>query len=146
MLLCSRVERGPVAHEHDLDTDKRRDELARITNGYSPAMIEQVCSMALTIAHHNRRERFGWEDIVEAMTTSMNVEASGGSHFFHNLSGFRVGYFTVPLSGRARIDWPWLEAQPAARELRFVRHVRLAEPLTIRIDGRSRRGVIVHGD
>ena len=27
---------------------ERRDELARITNGYSPAMIEQICSMALT--------------------------------------------------------------------------------------------------
>ena len=30
----------------------RRDELARVTLGYSPAMIDQVCSMALTIAHH----------------------------------------------------------------------------------------------
>ena len=40
-----------VAHEPDLDIEKRRDELARITSGYSPAMIEQVCSMALTIAH-----------------------------------------------------------------------------------------------
>ena len=40
---------------------KRRDEIARITNGYSPAMIEQVCSMALTYAHHDGRERFGWE-------------------------------------------------------------------------------------
>ena len=30
-----------VAHEPDLDTDHRRDELARITNGYSPSMIEQ---------------------------------------------------------------------------------------------------------
>ena len=39
-----------VAHEADLDTDEGRDELARITNGYSPAMIEQSCSMALTIA------------------------------------------------------------------------------------------------
>ena len=35
----------------------------------SPAMIEQVCSMALTLAHSDRRERFSWEDIVEAMTT-----------------------------------------------------------------------------
>ena len=34
---------------------KRRDELARITNGYSPAMIEQVCSMALTYAHSDGR-------------------------------------------------------------------------------------------
>jgi ATP-dependent Zn protease len=58
-----------VAHDEDLDSPKRRDELARITNGYSPAMIDQVCSMALTIAHHTGRDRFGWEDILEAMTT-----------------------------------------------------------------------------
>ncbi len=35
----------------------------------SPAMIEQVCSMALTHAHHDGRERFSYTDIVEAMTT-----------------------------------------------------------------------------
>jgi cell division protease FtsH len=58
-----------VGHDPDLDTPQRRDELARVTNGYSPAMIDQVCSMALTIAHHTGRERFGWDDIVEAMTT-----------------------------------------------------------------------------
>jgi ATP-dependent Zn protease len=42
-------------------------------------MIEQVCSMALTMAHHEGREKFGWSDIVEAMTTvesgtAVNVE------------------------------------------------------------------------
>jgi len=58
-----------VDHEPDLDTDHRRDELARITNGYSPSMIEQCCSMALTLAHSEGRRRFGWYDIVEAMTT-----------------------------------------------------------------------------
>ena len=58
-----------VAHEPDLDLEKRRDELARITSGYSPAMIEQVCSMALTVAHDDDREAFGWADIVDAMTT-----------------------------------------------------------------------------
>jgi ATP-dependent Zn protease len=66
-----------VAHDADLDTPRRRDELARITNGYSPAMIDQVCSMALTIAHHDGRERFGWEDIVEAMTTVESGTAIG---------------------------------------------------------------------
>ncbi|HUO72092.1 MAG TPA: AAA family ATPase [Solirubrobacteraceae bacterium] len=60
---------GKVAHEPDLDTYRRRDELARITNGYSPSMIEQCCSMALTIAHSEGRRQFGWGDIVEAMTT-----------------------------------------------------------------------------
>src|SRR5262245_8009551 len=58
-----------VAHEPELDEPRRRDELARITNGYSPAMIEQVCSMALTHAHHDGRKRFDYDDIVEAMTT-----------------------------------------------------------------------------
>ena len=58
-----------VDHEPDLDTDHRRDELARITSGYSPSMIEQCTSMALTIAHAEGRKVFAWRDIVEAMTT-----------------------------------------------------------------------------
>jgi ATP-dependent Zn protease len=66
-----------VDHVADLDSPERRDELARITNGYSPAMIDQVCSMALTIAHHSGRERFTWEDIVEAMTTVESGTAIG---------------------------------------------------------------------
>ena len=68
---------GKVAHEADLDTPKRRDELARITNGYSPAMIEQVTSMALTLAHNEGCERFGWTDIVDSLTTVESGTAVG---------------------------------------------------------------------
>ena len=60
---------GKVAHDEELDTPGKRDELARITNGYSPAMIDQVCSLALTYAHADGRERFSRMDLVEAMTT-----------------------------------------------------------------------------
>jgi cell division protease FtsH len=60
---------GKVAHDEDLDDAKRRDEIARITNGYSPAMIDQVCSMALTNAQHEGKISFGWEHLVQAMTT-----------------------------------------------------------------------------
>ncbi|MDX6698522.1 MAG: cell division protease FtsH [Solirubrobacteraceae bacterium] len=66
-----------VDHEEDLDTDRRRDELSRITSGYSPAMIEQVCSMALTYAHSEGRQAFGRSDIVEAMTTIETGTAQG---------------------------------------------------------------------
>jgi ATP-dependent Zn protease len=66
-----------VAHEADLDTPSRRDEIARITNGYSPAMIEQICSMALTVAHHDGRAEFGWDDLVGAMTTVESGTAVG---------------------------------------------------------------------
>jgi len=68
---------GKVAHEPELDTDQARDELARITNGYSPAMVEQVCSMGLTRAHHDGRELFTREDIIEAMTTVESGTAIG---------------------------------------------------------------------
>jgi ATP-dependent Zn protease len=66
-----------VDHDADLDRERRRDELARITNGYSPAMIEQVCSMALTLAHSDGRQAFEWPDIVEAMTTIESGTAQG---------------------------------------------------------------------
>ena len=48
-----------VAHDPDArHAERKRDELARITSGYSPAMIDQVCSMALTYAHSDGRARF----------------------------------------------------------------------------------------
>ena len=66
-----------VDHHPELASEKRRDELARITHGYSPAMIEQVCSMALTLAHSDGRSVFEWSDIVEAMTTIESGTAQG---------------------------------------------------------------------
>jgi len=60
---------GKVSHEEDLDTPRARDELARITNGYSPAMIDQACSLALTYAHSEGRIAFSRHDLVAAMTT-----------------------------------------------------------------------------
>ena len=66
-----------VSHEPDLDTPKARDELARITNGYSPAMIDQACSLALTYAHSDGRQAFARLDLVEAMTTVESGVAIG---------------------------------------------------------------------
>jgi ATP-dependent Zn protease len=68
---------GKVAHSPDLDVPTKREEIARVTNGYSPAMLEQVTSMALTMAHHTGREAFEWSDLVEAMTTLESGTAVG---------------------------------------------------------------------
>jgi ATP-dependent Zn protease len=67
-----------VAHDPDLDSPERRDEIARITSGYSPAMIDQICSMALTNAHHEGLPAFNYRHLVDAMTviesgTAINV-------------------------------------------------------------------------
>jgi cell division protease FtsH len=66
-----------VAHDPDLDTPERRDEIARITNGDSPAMIEQICSMALTNAHHEGQTVFTWQHLVDAMTVVESGTAVG---------------------------------------------------------------------
>ncbi|HEY3543658.1 MAG TPA: AAA family ATPase [Gaiellaceae bacterium] len=68
---------GKVAHDPELDTPEARDEIGRMTNGYSPAMIDQVCSMALTHAQHDGRVSFSRRDLVEAMTTIESGTAIG---------------------------------------------------------------------
>ena len=78
---------GKVAHDPDLDADRRREELARITMGHSPAMIEQVCSLALTNAHYDGRRQFAWKDVLEAITV---VEY-----------GLETGFTFIPAEARA---------------------------------------------
>lgn len=80
--------------------------------------------------------------IVEASLANMNIDASQGAHFFHNISSFQVSYLTVPYQAQSGIDWAWLDAQDAASETEYIRHVRLPRPLLVKVDGRSRRGGI----
>ncbi len=84
----------------------------------------------------------GAKAIVEATLTSMNVDLSQGSHFFHNISSFGVSYFCVRHDGPHAIDWDWLGRQRVVAETELVRHVRLDEPVVVRVDGRTGRGVI----
>ena len=69
---------------------------------------------------------------------------SQGSHFFHNITSFRVFYFSLNTEDPYQIDWDWLNNQPAAEETYFVRHIRLSSPLKIKVDGTTSRGVISH--
>jgi len=87
----------------------------------------------------------GARTIVEATLPDMNVELSQGSHFFHNLSSFRANYFMVRHDGPRPINWDWLNRQIIVSETELVRHVRLRAPLTVRVDGRTARGVVLGG-
>jgi hypothetical protein len=87
----------------------------------------------------------GAKVIVEAWHPEMNVELSQGSHFFHNVISSQVGYFSLPHLSRHTIDWEWLNRQPEVLETQFVRHIKLAAPLQVKIDGAQGRGVIYHG-
>jgi hypothetical protein len=85
----------------------------------------------------------GARAIVEATLPEMNVELSQGSHFFHNLSSFRASYFMVQHGRPFGINWDWLNLQPIVHETGLIRHVRPTERLSVRVDGRTARGVIL---
>jgi hypothetical protein len=85
----------------------------------------------------------GAKAIVEASLAHVNFEQSQGSHFFHNVMGCGVSYFSIPFERTENIDWQWLEGYDAKREMKYVRHIRLEEPLYIKVNGRSGRGVIM---
>lgn len=86
----------------------------------------------------------GAKVIVESALPETSSMLSQGSHFFHNITSFRVFYFSVSAEDKYRIDWDWLKAQPAVQETEHARHVRLSSPLKIKVDGTTSRGVIRH--
>ena len=82
--------------------------------------------------------------IVESGFKDFNVTPSQGSHFFQNITSFRVGYFTVSWVGHMGfIDWEWLKRQPAEEELKFTRHLRFDAPIVAKINGRKNKGIIL---
>ncbi len=81
--------------------------------------------------------------IVEAGFRDFRVTPSQGSHFFQNLTAFRIGYFTVnPDAGEGSVDWQWLTEQPAVGEQGCVRHLQFAEPIRVVMNSRTSQGVI----
>jgi hypothetical protein len=83
--------------------------------------------------------------IIEAGLENYRVDPSQGTHFFHNLTSFGVGYFTInPYLGDGHCDFEYLDNLSAAFESKLLRHVKLEKALEIRIDGRTNKGIILH--
>lgn len=88
-----------------------------------------------------------WSDIsnakviVEATLPDMNIEFSQGSHFFHNLSSFRVLYYFVHHDEK-NINWKIFEEQKVIEETDFIKHVRFEKPFAAKVDASTLRGII----
>ncbi len=80
--------------------------------------------------------------IVEVALPEAPRALSQGTHFFHRVLNFQVLYMSIEHGAAHGVGWDWLDGQPAVWEGRHVRHVRLAQPLEVRVDGATRRGVI----
>lgn len=85
--------------------------------------------------------------IIESGLEHYRVDPSQGTHFFQNLTAFKVGYFTInPFIDDGFIDLGFLSAAEAVYEDKYLKHVRFSTPVVIKIDGRKKTGVIMKPD
>jgi len=82
--------------------------------------------------------------IVESGLKNYRIDPSQGTHFFQNLTSFRVGYFTInPYIGEGYYDVEFLNNIAAEYEDEYLRHIKFEKPLEIMVDGRKHKGLIM---
>jgi hypothetical protein len=81
--------------------------------------------------------------IVEMGLEDFPLDASLGSHFFHNVTSMNVGYYSVPYdSVDSYVNIDLLKSVKVVEKTNFVKHLRFEEPLEILMDGRERKVLI----
>ncbi len=82
--------------------------------------------------------------VVEADQGRLIVEPSLGSHFHHNLTSLKMGYFHIgnKTGSEDFISWDILKQAQVVHQTEHVKLVRFQKPLIIKIDGQNSRGVI----
>ncbi len=81
--------------------------------------------------------------IVESGLHDYRIDPSQGTHFFQNLTAFRVGYFTInPYIRDGYYDVDFLDSLPCEFEDEFIRHIRSEVEMMVKIEGTRNRGVI----
>jgi len=84
--------------------------------------------------------------IVETSLEGYPLDASSGSHFFHNVTSMNVGYFTVqPEFSKSYVKYEILNNQELIKKKGFFKHVRFQKPMVVKMDGRKRVSVISLG-
>jgi DNA-binding NarL/FixJ family response regulator len=82
--------------------------------------------------------------IIESGLKTYRIDPSQGTHFFQNLTSFRIGYFTInPYISEGSYNVEFLNNMEASYEDEHLRHIRFEKPLEIMIDGKSHKGVIM---
>jgi len=81
--------------------------------------------------------------IVESSFKDMHITPSQGSHFFQNITSFRIGYFTIDsYHNIGFIDWDFLKSIKPFEELNFTKHLRFDKEIIVKINGQKNQGVV----
>ena len=85
--------------------------------------------------------------IVEVGLPGYNLDASLGSHFFHNVTSMRIGYFAVNSdTDSGEINWNILNEQHIIKKGKYIKHIRFERPLLVRMDGKKGLAVITYNN
>jgi len=81
--------------------------------------------------------------IVEMGLPDFPLDASLGSHFFHNVTSMNVGYFSVPHKSKSSyLKMNELIKQKVIDRTEFIRHIQFEKPLSVLMNGKERRALI----
>lgn len=90
-----------------------------------------------------------WKDIsnakliVETSFEAYPLDASSGSHFFHNVTSMNIGYCSIHHhSETSFVDYNLLNKQELINEYGAVKHIRFNKPLSIKMDGKKRLAAV----
>ena len=82
--------------------------------------------------------------VVEMSLPGYPLDASLGSHFFHNVTSLGVGYFSIQDSkSEDFLNLAFLNKQEPVEKTKHFRHIRLGENVSVRMDGRNRRAQVI---
>ena len=134
-----------------LKTEKMRDEIDELNR----KMVDEGRKYILIgPGRWGTRDRFigipvAWSQIsnariiVEVSMEDFPLDASLGSHFFHNVISMNVGYFSVKHNDLIDfIDWDYLESCQPKSQTKYFKHIQLPRPMEIIMDGKKRASLI----
>ncbi|MBW2251766.1 MAG: phosphoenolpyruvate synthase PpsA, partial [Deltaproteobacteria bacterium] len=81
--------------------------------------------------------------VVETTAENLKADPSQGSHFFHNITSLGISYLTIKENDEDFLDWKWLQSLLAESETDHLRHIKLDRPITLKIDGKKSRAVLI---
>ncbi len=77
--------------------------------------------------------------VVEISLSNFPLDASLGSHFFHNITSMNIAYCAIAKYNEYNfIKWHELQNQECVQETQFFRHLRFAKPLLVHMNGKQR--------
>ena len=81
--------------------------------------------------------------IVETSLEDFPLDASSGSHFFHNVTSMNVGYFSIQQErSGSYINWDLLNQQEVVETTKYFKHIRFKKTIEVKMDGKKRISVI----